>query len=181
MLYSFSEPFVMRLTSLKLESVQDLFLEELRDLYDAENQLLKALPKMAEAATTPALKLAFSEHLEQTKGHVGRLDRVFRQLDAKPSGETCEAMKGLVREGEDFVQAKGEPSVRDAGLIGAAQRVEHYEMAGYGTARTLAKRLGYQEVATILQQTLEEEGEADKKLTAIAENEVNIRATAAAP
>ena len=171
----------MRLTSLKLESVQDLFLEELRDLYDAENQLLKALPKMAEAATTPALKLAFSQHLEQTKGHVGRLDRVFRQLDAKPSGETCEAMKGLVKEGEDFVQAKGEPSVRDAGLIGAAQRVEHYEMAGYGTARTLAKRLGYQEIATILQQTLEEEGEADKKLTAVAENEVNVRATAAAP
>jgi ferritin-like metal-binding protein YciE len=179
--YSFSEPFYMRLTSLKLESVQDLFLEELRDLYDAENQLLKALPKMAEAATTPALKLAFNQHLEQTKGHVGRLDRVFRQLDAKPSGETCEAMKGLVKEGEDYVQAKGEPSVRDAGLIGAAQRVEHYEMAGYGTARTLARRLGYHEIATILQQTLEEEGETDKKLTAVAESEINVRATATAP
>jgi ferritin-like metal-binding protein YciE len=171
----------MRLTSLKLESVDDLFLAELRDLYDAENQLLKALPKLAEAATTPALKTAFSQHLEQTKGHVGRLDRVFRELDAKPSGESCEAMKGLVKEGEEFIQAKGEPSVRDAGLIGAAQRVEHYEMAGYGTARTLAKRLGYQEIATLLQQTLEEEGEADKKLTAVAENEVNVRATAAAP
>ena len=108
----------MRLTSLKLESVEDLFLEELRDLYDAENQLLKALPKMAEAATTPALKMVFSQHLEETKGHVGRLDRVFRKLDANPSGETCEAMKGLVKEGEQFVQAKGEPSVRDAGLIG---------------------------------------------------------------
>ena len=171
----------MRLTSLKLESVQDLFLEELRDLYDAENQLLKALPKMAEAASTPALKTAFNQHWEETKGHVGRLDRAFRELDAKPSGETCEAMKGLVKEGEQFIQAKGEPTVRDAGLIGAAQRVEHYEMAGYGTARTLAKRLGYQEIATTLQQTLEEEGEADKKLTAVAENEVNVRATATAP
>jgi ferritin-like metal-binding protein YciE len=171
----------MRLTSLKLESVQDLFLEELRDLYDAENQLLKALPKMAEAASTPALKTAFTQHWEQTKGHVGRLDRAFRELDAKPSGETCEAMKGLVKEGEQFIQAKGEPVVRDAGLIGAAQRVEHYEMAGYGTARTLAKRLGYQEIATILQQTLEEEGEADKKLTAVAESEINVRATATAP
>ena len=171
----------MRLTSLKLESVEDLFLAELRDLYDAENQLLKALPKLAEAAAAPALKMAFSQHLEETKGHVGRLDRVFRELGTKPSGETCEAMKGLVKEGEEFIQAKGEPLVRDAGLIGAAQRVEHYEMAGYGTARTLAKRLGHQEIATILQQTLEEEGEADRKLTAVAENEVNVRATAAAP
>jgi ferritin-like metal-binding protein YciE len=171
----------MRLTSLKLESVEDLFLAELRDLYDAENQLLKALPKLAEAATAPALKLAFSQHWEETKGHVGRLDRVFRELEAKPSGEACEAMKGLVKEGEEFVQAKGEPSVRDAGLIGAAQRVEHYEMAGYGTVRTLAKRLGYSEIATVLQQTLEEESEADKKLTALAENEVNVRATATSP
>ena len=171
----------MRLKSLKLESVEDLFLAELRDLYDAENQLLKAIPKLVEAASTPALKMAFSQHLEQTKGHVGRLDRVFRQLDVNPSGETCEAMKGLVKEGEEFIQAKGEPSVRDAGLIGAAQRVEHYEMAGYGTARTLAKRLGFEEIAIILQNTLEEEGEADRKLTAVAENEVNARATATAP
>ena len=152
----------MRLKSLKLESVEDLFLAELRDLYDAENQLLKAIPKLVDAASAPALKVAFSQHLEETKGHVGRLDRVFRELDVKPSGETCEAMKGLVKEGEEFVQAKGEPSVRDAGLIGAVQRVEHYEMAGYGTARTLAKRLGFQEIAIILQQTLEEEGEADR-------------------
>ena len=169
---------VMRLTSLKLESVQGLFLDELRDLYDAENQLLKALPKMAEAATTPALKTAFSQHWEQTKAHVARLDRAFRELDAKASGETCEAMKGLVREGEQFIEAKGEPAVRDAGLIGAAQRVEHYEMAGYGTARTLARRLGYQTLAEVLQQTLNEESEADRKLTAVAESEVNVRATA---
>jgi ferritin-like metal-binding protein YciE len=177
----FGETFHMRLTSLKLESVEDLFLAELRDLFDAENQLLKALPKLAEAASAPALKLAFSQHFEETKGHVARLDRVFRELNVNPSGETCEAMKGLVKEGEEFIQAKGEPAVRDAGLIGAAQRVEHYEMAGYGTARTLAKRLGFQEIATVLQHTLEEEGEADRKLTAVAENEVNARATAAAP
>jgi len=176
-LWAFGETSYMRLTSLKLESVEDLFLAELRDLYDAENQLVRALPKLADAASAPALKRAFSQHLEETKGHVGRLDRVFRKLQVKPSGETCEAMKGLVKEGEEFIQAKGEPSVRDAGLIGAAQRVEHYEMAGYGTARTLAKRLGFQEIATTLQQTLEEEGEADRKLTAVAENEVNIKAT----
>ena len=112
-----TNPFYMRLTSLKLESVEDLFLAELRDLYDAENQLLKAIPKLAEAASTPALKLAFSQHLEETKGHVGRLDRVFRELDIKPSGETCEAMKGLVTEGEEFIHAKGEPSVRDAAAV----------------------------------------------------------------
>jgi ferritin-like metal-binding protein YciE len=171
----------MRVTSLKLESVQDLFLEELRDLYNAENQLLKALPKMAEAASTPALKMAFDQHLEETKGHVSRLDRAFRELGVEPSGETCEAMKGLVKEGKEFIKAKGEPMVRDAGLIGAAQRVEHYEMAGYGTTRTLAKRLGYQEIATLLQETLEEEAKADKKLTSIAESEVNIQATATPP
>src|SRR6201997_408123 len=171
----------MRLKSLKLESVEDLFLEELRDLYDAENQLLKALPKMAEAAAARALKMSFSQHLEQTKGHVGRLDRVFRELAAKPSGETCEAMKGLVKQGEQFVEAKGEPSVRDAGLIGAAQRVEHYEMAGYGTARTLAKRLGLNEIAETLQKTLEEERAADEKLTTVAESDVNLTASGTLP
>jgi len=114
----------MRLTSLKLESVEDLFLAELRDLYDAENQLLNSIPKLAEAASTPALKLAFSQHLEETKGHVGRLDRVFRELDIKPSGETCEAMKGLVKEGEEFIHAKGEPSVRDAvAVVGGASQL----------------------------------------------------------
>ena len=168
----------MRLKSLQLESMQDLFVEELRDLYDAENQLLKALPKMAEAATTPALKTAFNQHWEQTKSHVARLDRAFHELEIKSSGESCEAMKGLVKEGEQFIDAKGAPEVRDAGLIGAAQRVEHYEMAGYGTARTLAKHLGYQSIAEVLQETLKEESDADKKLTAVAESEVNVRATA---
>jgi ferritin-like metal-binding protein YciE len=167
----------MRLTSLKLESVQDLFLAELRDLYNAENQLVDALPKMADAASSSELKKAFTHHLEETKKHVTRLDDVFKNLHEDPKGETCEAMKGLVKEGEQFIQAKGEPDVRDAGLIGAAQRVEHYEMAGYGTARTLAQRLGLQDVAKILDTTLKEEKAADEKLTTVAEGNVNPTAT----
>ena len=167
----------MRLTSLKLESVHDLFLAELRDLYNAENQLVDALPKMADAASSNELKKAFSHHLEETKKHVTRLDGVFKSLNEDPKGETCEAMKGLVKEGEEFIHAKGQPEVRDAGLIGAAQRVEHYEMAGYGTARTLAQRLGFQNVASILQTTLGEEKAADEKLTTVAESNVNPTAT----
>lgn len=167
----------MRLTSLKLESVQDLLIAELRDLHNAEKQLVDALPKMAEAASSTELKKAFTHHLEETIKHVTRLEDVFKNLKEDPSGETCEAMKGLVKEGEEFIKAKGEPEVRDAGLIGAAQRVEHYEMAGYGTARTLAQRLGYQDVAKILQTTLAEEKAADEKLTAVAEGNVNPTAT----
>lgn len=167
----------MRLTSLKLESVKDLLIAELRDLYNAEEQLVEALPKMAEAASSTELKNAFNHHLEETRTHVTRLDEVFRSFDEKASGETCEAMKGLVKEGEQFMQAKGQPDVRDAGLIGAAQRVEHYEMAGYGTARTLAKRLGLQNIAETLQKSLEEEAAANEKLTAVAESDVNITAT----
>jgi ferritin-like metal-binding protein YciE len=160
---------------MKLESVRDLLIEELRDLHDAEEQLVEALPKMADAASATQLKNAFTHHLEQTREHVTRLDRVFESLNEKASGESCEAMKGLIREGEQFIHAKGQPDVRDAGLIGAAQRVEHYEMAGYGTARTLAKRLGMHVVAELLQKTLEEEVEADKKLTAVAEGDVRPR------
>lgn len=167
----------MRLTSLKLESVKDLFLEELRDLYDAEKQLVEALPKMADAASSKELKDAFNHHLKETETHVSRLDGIFRNLSEKAAGETCEAMKGLVKEGEGFVHAKGQPEVRDAGLIGAAQRVEHYEMAGYGTARTLARRLGFHEIAQTLQKTLNEEAAADEKLTSVAEGNVNPAAT----
>ena len=166
----------MRLTSLKLNSLRDLLLEELRDLYNAEQQLVDALPKMADAAKAPDLKSAFNHHLEQTKQHASRLERVFAGIKEKPSGETCEAMKGLIKEGELVIKAEGAADVRDAGLIGAAQRVEHYEMAGYGTARTLARRLGENEIASVLQQTLDEESEADKKLTAIAESHVNVGA-----
>ena len=166
----------MRFTSLKLNSLRDLLLEELRDLYNAEQQLIEALPKMVDAAKATDLKSAFKHHLEQTKQHASRLEHVFTGIGEKASGETCEAMKGLIKEGELIVKAEGDSDVRDAGLIGAAQRVEHYEIAGYGTARTLARRLGEQEIANVLQQTLTEEGEADKKLTAIAESQVNVSA-----
>ena len=169
----------MRFTSLKLNSVRDLLLEELRDLYSAENQLVDALPKMAEAAGSSQLKSAFEMHLNQTREHVTRLEQVFQQLGEKPQGETCEAMKGLILEGQHFVKAEGEKDVIDAGLIGAAQRVEHYEMAGYGTARTLARQVGESQIAQVLQQTLDEEGEADKKLTHIAESRVNPQASGA--
>jgi ferritin-like metal-binding protein YciE len=131
---------------------------------------------MADAAKAPDLKSAFSHHLEQTKQHASRLERVFARIGEKASGETCEAMKGLIKEGELIIKAEGNADVRDAGLIGAAQRVEHYEMAGYGTARTLARRVGENEIASVLQQTLSEEGEADKKLTSIAESQVNVGA-----
>jgi ferritin-like metal-binding protein YciE len=166
----------MRFTSLKLNSLRDLLLEELRDLYNAEQQLIEALPKMADAAKTPELKSAFRHHLEQTKQHASRIEHVFAAMNEKASGETCEAMKGLIKEGELIIKAEGDPDVRDAGLIGAAQRVEHYEMAGYGTARTLARRLGDHEVASVLQQTLNEEGQANEKLTSIAESQVNVGA-----
>ena len=168
----------MRFTALKLDSLRELMVEELRDLYSAETQLLDALPKMAEAASSNQLKSAFSDHLEETRQHVSRLERIFQQIGEKSSGETCEAMKGLIKEGEILVKAQGEPDVRDAGLIGAAQRVEHYEIAGYGTARSLARRLGESQIAETLQQTLNEEAEADKKLTSIAESQVNVAASA---
>src|ERR1700752_3225938 len=168
--------YCMRFTSLKLNSLRDLFIEELRDLYSAETQLVDALPKMAEAAASHELASAFELHLEQTRGHVSRLEEIFQYIGEKSSGETCEAMKGLIKEGEVLVKSEGDPDVRDAGLIGAAQRVEHYEMAGYGTARALARRLGDNQMAEILQQTLNEEGEANKKLTSIAESQVNVAA-----
>lgn len=171
----------MGLFSPTFETLHDLYLNELRDLYSAETQLLDALPKMAEAAASSQLKEAFTGHLKQTEGHVRRLEEIFEALGEEPSGETCKAMQGLIAEGEDYVKASGERDVRDAGLIGAAQRVEHYEMAGYGTTRALAERLGESEAAEKLQATLDEEGEADQKLTAIAEGEVNAEAATASP
>jgi ferritin-like metal-binding protein YciE len=166
----------MRFASLKLNSLRDLLLEELRDLYNAEIQLTDALPKMAEAAGSADLRAAFEHHLDETEGHVSRLEKILERLSEEVSGETCEAMKGLIKEGELIIKAEGDPDVRDAGLIGAAQRVEHHEIAGYGTARTLARRLGEDEIASVLQQTLDEEGEADKKLTSIAESQANVGA-----
>ncbi|EDY19038.1 protein of unknown function DUF892 [Chthoniobacter flavus Ellin428] len=163
----------MSLFAPTFNNLRELYLNELRDLYSAETQLIDALPKMAEAATSSALKEAFTSHLAETRTHARRLEQIFAALNEEPTGETCAAMKGLISEGEDYVKAGGDDSVRDAGLIGAAQRVEHYEMAGYGTVRALAKRLGENSAAQILQMTLEEEGAADKKLTAIAESQVN--------
>ncbi len=166
----------MTLFSNELNSLKDLLVQQCEDLYDAEQRLTKALPKMADAATNSQLKQAFQSHLVETQGHVSRLETVFAQLGVEPKRETCDAMKGLIAEGEEMINAKGDTEVKDAALIAAAQRVEHYEMAAYGSARTFARQLGLQQAAATLQQTLDEEGAADKKLTAIAESSVNRQA-----
>jgi len=161
----------------EFNSLEDLFVNQIEDLYDAENPLTNALPKMADAASSSSLKQAFQSHLTETEGHVSRLETIFREVNVEPKRETCQAMKGLISEGEDMVDATGDPAVKDAALIAAAQRVEHYEISGYGTARTIAQQLGLTEAATLLQQTLNEEKAADQKLTTIAESSVNVRAT----
>ncbi len=163
---------------MKLDSLRGLYVEELKDLYSAENQLLKALPKMAKAASNEALKAGFKEHLEQTKGHVERLETIFEELEASPKGKKCKAMEGLVEEGNEVIEEDMESSVRDAALIAAAQRVEHYEMAGYGTVRTYARLLGYENAMDLLQQTLDEEGATDKKLTKLSQS-INVEADTA--
>lgn len=162
---------------MSMDSLKDLYVDELKDLYNAENQLVKALPKMARKASAPELKQAFQEHLEQTKTHVNRLEQIFENLDEKPTGKTCVAMKGLIEEGKEIIDEDGNESVLDAALIGAAQRVEHYEIAGYGVVRTFASLLGEDDAAELLQETLDEEGETDKKLTAIAEENINVEAS----
>jgi ferritin-like metal-binding protein YciE len=164
---------------MKLDSLKNLYIEELRDLYSAEDQILKALPKMAKAATSKELQHAFNEHLAQTKGQVERLDKIFTTLNKSPKGKTCKAMEGLVKEGEELLGEKAEPEILDAGLIAAAQRVEHYEMAGYGTVRTYARLLNESEAARLLQETLDEEGETDKKLSLLAESLINREALSA--
>ena len=161
---------------MKLESLKDLYLEQLRDLYSAETQLVDALPKMAEAATSPDLRKAFNDHLRQTSEHVRRLERIFQELQESPKGNTCEGMKGLIKEGDQMIHTRGESSVLDAGLIAAAQRVEHYEIAGYGTVRTYAELLGKSEQVSLLERTLQEEEETDERLTELAESHVNQEA-----
>ncbi len=151
-------------------TLNDLFVEQLQDLYDAENRLTEALPKMRDAASSASLKDAFESHLAETEQHVRRLEQVFKQIGLEPERETCPAMKGLIKEGQEMIDAEGDPIVKDSALIAAAQRVEHYEMAGYGSVRSFAQRLGLGEVANTLQMTLDEEGAADKKLTMIAES-----------
>ena len=161
---------------MKLNTLKQLYIEELRDLHSAENQLLKALPKMAKGASSEELKLAFENHLDQTKVHVERLEEIFERLDETPKGKTCQAMKGLVEEGSEILGEDGEETVLDAGIIAAAQKVEHYEIASYGTVRTFAQLLGEDEAAELLQETLDEEGEADKLLTQLAQEIVNPEA-----
>jgi ferritin-like metal-binding protein YciE len=160
---------------MKCESLQDLYVDELKDLYNAENQLLKALPKMAQAASASELRTAFEDHLEETRGQVRRLEQIFKKLDASPKGKKCKAMEGLIEEGKEVMDSV-QPPVLDAALITAAQKVEHYEIAGYGCVRTYARLLGYEDAADLLQKTLDEEGAADKKLTELAETIINVEA-----
>ena len=161
---------------MELDTLRKLYIDELKDLYSAEKQLIKALPKMARAATSPELKQAFQTHLEQTRGQVERLDRVFETLEASPRGKKCVGMEGLIEEANELIGEDPEPEVLDAGLISKAQHVEHYEMAGYGTVRAYAELLGENEQAALLQETLDEEGEADKLLTGLAEGAINLQA-----
>ena len=162
---------------MKANSLRELFVEELRDLYDAENQLIKALPKMAAASSSPELREAFEEHLEQTRNQATRLEKIFAGMGEKPKGEKCKGMEGLVKEGSDLLKEDDmDPEVKDAAIIGAAQRVEHYEIAGYGTVRTFAELLGEDEATSLLEETLEEEKETDQKLTELAE-QVNVDAS----
>jgi ferritin-like metal-binding protein YciE len=161
----------------KLKNLKDLLEHELKDLYSAENQITEALPKMAKAAQNPKLKKAFEEHLKETQNQIKRLQQVASEIGIDIKGEECKAMKGLIKEGEDMMKEKAEETVRDAGLIASAQRVEHYEIAGYGTVVNYLQMLDFQDAADLLAETLDEEKEADEKLTAIAE-EVNAEAMA---
>lgn len=149
--------------------LKELYIDELKDLYNAENQLVKALPKMAKAASSDELRQGFEKHLEQTQGHVQRLDKIFQTLGESPKGKTCKGMQGLIEEGSEATEEGYEGSVMDAALIGAAQRVEHYEIAGYGTVRSMAETLGEDDHVSLLEQTLEEEKETDEELTELAE------------
>lgn len=158
---------------MKLNTLQDLLVEELKDLYSAESQLIKALPKMAKASSSDALREAFETHLEETKVQLGRLDEIFERLGAKPGRKKCKAMEGLLEEGKEIIAEDAEPMVHDAALIAAAQRVEHYEIAGYGCAKTFALLVEDQETADLLDQTLQEEAAADEKLTEVAMSGIN--------
>jgi len=151
------------------QGLKELYIDELKDLYNAENQLVKALPKMAKAASSDELRQGFEKHLEQTKGHVKRLEKIFQALGESPKGKTCKGMQGLIEEGSEATEEDYEGSVMDAALIGAAQRVEHYEIAGYGTVRSMAETLGEPNHVSLLEETLEEEKETDEKLTELAQ------------
>ena len=164
---------------MKLENLEKLYLDELKDIYDAEHQILKALPKMAKKAAARDLQRAFEDHQKQTEGQVQRLEKVFDRLGKKATRKTCKGVKGLIEEGEEYVKATGDEDTIDASLISAAQRVEHYEMAAYGTLRTYAEILGHDEQARLLQQTLDEEEKTDQRLTKLAQSGINVQAAAA--
>ena len=160
----------------KMATLEDLYEDLLKDLYSAEKQLVKALPKMAKNADSPDLQKAFEEHLGQTEKHVERIERIFSNLDGSPRGKKCVGMEGLIEEGSELLKEDVEPDVLDAGLIAAAQKVEHYEIASYGTARAWAEKMGYDDAAGLLQQTLDEESMANEKLTQLAESHINMEA-----
>jgi ferritin-like metal-binding protein YciE len=161
---------------MKLDSLEQLFLEEIADLQDAEAQLIKALPKMVKAASSPKLQQALKHHLEETRSHAERLDRIVDRFDRPPPSKTCAGMKGLLKEGDETIKASGDPFVKDAALIAAVQRVEHYEIAAYGCARTYAELLGDAHAAELLEQSLNEESASDKKLTRLAKTLINVEA-----
>jgi ferritin-like metal-binding protein YciE len=162
--------------AMKLDSLDNLFLHQLKDLLSAERQLVKALPKMAKGTANEELRAAVEEHLEQTKGHVSRLEEIFGMIGKTARAEHCKAMEGLIEEGSELLEEEGEETVKDAAIIGAAQKVEHYEISGYGTARTLAELLGLDKAVDLLQQTLDEEKETDAKLTELATSKINSEA-----
>jgi ferritin-like metal-binding protein YciE len=168
--------FTPRISPVKIESLRDLLVEQLQDLYDAEHRITKALPKMAKAATSPELKAAFQKHLTETEGQISRLDQVFDAMGVKAKKKTCKAMQGLIEEGEETIKEDAEPEVKDAALIAAAQRVEHYEMAGYGTVSAYAKLLNEGAVLKLLRATFAEEKSTDEALTELAESTINLEA-----
>lgn len=161
---------------MKLGSLEDLFVDQLKDVYSAERQIIQALPKMAKAASNPQLQQAFQEHLQQTQQQKDRLDQIFQQMGASSGRKKCMGMEGLINEGEELINNGGTPDVLDAGLIAAAQKVEHYEISAYGTLRTFAQQLGNNQAVNLLQQTLDEEAQTDKKLTSLAEQNINVHA-----
>lgn len=161
---------------MRIDDLGTLFLEELKDVYNAEQQVVKALPKMAKAASSEDLKDVFEDHLEASKLHISRLEDIFKSYDHTPEGKHCKGMAGLLEEGKEVIEEDMESSVKDAALIAAAQRVEHYEMAVYGSLRTFARVLGDTDAARLLQETLEEEGQADRSLTQLAEEGINVQA-----
>jgi len=165
---------------MKLNSLQDLMVDEVRDLYSAEKQLVKALPKVAKAATSPRLKTLLQEHLAETENHVKRLEQAFQNLGLTPRAKKCKAMEGLVEEANDMLEEDADPEVLDAAIIASGNRIEHYEIAAYGTVRTYAQIMGNQQLVNLFQQTLDEEGNADKKLTALAESSINLEAASGA-